>query len=80
MVIIKKKEITENKISYYYDPNGKGKIGIINYYPKENKYETEILSEMEDENFAFFRRHVWTALKEFYLTGNYPEEKTIKWY
>ncbi len=79
MVKLIKKEITTKKISYYYDPEEEGQLGIVNYYPEEDRVETEKISEMEDEQFAYWRRHAWTALREFYDKKEYPEEKIIIW-
>ena len=88
MVLIRKKEITVDKITYYYQPEKKGKEGIIVYFRgKEYKrddpdYEVEILAENDFEieySSSPYRVHAINALRIFHQTNNFPEEKTIAW-
>lgn len=79
MLLMRKKEITNDKISYYYQPEFKGKMGVVSYLIEENKLEIEKLAEQDDEKIYSFRRHALKYLKKFYKEKNYPEEKTIYW-
>ena len=79
MLLIKKKEITNKKISYYYQPEFKGEMGVISYLIEENKLEIEKLAEQDDENIDSFRRHTLKYLRKFHKEKNYPEEKKICW-
>ena len=88
MLLIKRKEITKDKITYYYQPECKGKEGIITYFRekeyKENDpdYEIEIIAENdfgEDYESSPYRAHTIYALRDFHRKGDFPEEKFIAW-
>lgn len=79
MLILRKKEITENKISYYYDPNGSGKEGIINYYPKDKVREVEKHSTDEYDCLGIDISHAFMAIQTYIRKNDFPEMDLIKW-
>lgn len=88
MVLIRKKEITTDKIVYYYQPEAKGKEGVIVYFPKREykrdrpDYEIEILAENDfkiEYKSSPYRVHTIYALRKFLEEGIFPDEKLIAW-
>ena len=80
MLYLKKKEITKNRVKYYYQPNKKGKFGILSYDPKNDLLIIEELAEGDyDQPINSYKMHAYNQLCRFYENNEYPEEKTIKW-
>ena len=79
MLLLKKKEITKNKISYYYQPEFKGDFGVVSFLTDRNKFVVEKLAENDDEGLSAFRRHALEYLMKFAETKNYPDEKKVYW-
>ena len=81
MVILRKKEVTKDKISYFYKLSDRLKEGVLVYLPKDNKCIIESFAEEdENEDFDFFRTPAFIQIVKFYRNNDYPEEKTIMWY
>ena len=79
MVIIRKKEVTKDKVSYYYQIEGEGDWGILAYFPKKGLLRIEKFAESEYE-LENYSHHAFTAIMKFYDNDEYPEEKLIAWY
>ena len=79
MVKLRKKEITKDKISYYYQIEGKGRWGTVAYFPKIGILRVEDFAKSEDEVENYYN-HAFSALMKFYRSGEYPDEKTVAWY
>ena len=79
MVEIKKKEVTEEKISYYYLIEGKGNWGLLTYFPKKGICRVEEFAQDEDE-LDNYRNHAFSIMIRFYKNNEYPDYKLIAWY
>ena len=79
MVIIRKKEVTKDKVSYYYQIEGKGDWGILTLLPKQGIDRVEKFAESEYE-LDNYRNHAFSVMEKFYENNEYPEEKLIAWY
>ena len=79
MVIIRKKEVTKDKVSYYYQIEGEGDWGILTFFPKKELLRIEKFAESEYE-LENYSGHAFTAIMQFYDNDEYPEEKLIAWY
>ena len=79
MVLLKKKEISKDKISYYYQIEGKGRWGTLAYFPATGKLRVEDFAQDEDE-VDNYRNHAFSAMLKFYRTNDYPDEKLVAWY
>ncbi len=79
MLLLKKKEITSNKISYYYQPEFKGDFGVVSFLTDRNKFEVDKLAENDDEYSSPFLRHALEYLMKFAETKDYPDEKKVYW-
>lgn len=78
MVYLKKKEVTKDKVTYYYQPEKKGEFGIITFTPTGK--EIFIVEKVaESSGYYSYLLHAYTQLYEFYQSDNYPEEKLVKW-
>ncbi|MBE5731447.1 MAG: hypothetical protein E7353_00300 [Clostridiales bacterium] len=79
MVILRKKEVTKNSISYYYKLYDHLKEGVLIYYPKQGTYEVEILAEEDDLDYPKYRDYAIYKIEQYYLKNNYPEEDLVAW-
>lgn len=79
MVILRKIEVTEEKITYSYDPEKSGKLGIVSYYPKLKKDELVKMSEYESEDYWKYRFHAFSALEKMCIKGEFPDEVMVAW-
>ena len=79
MLLLKKKEITKNKVSYYYQPEFKGEMGIVSYLIPERKFVAEKVAQFDTEYVSVFRRHALEHILKFIHTNDYPEEKKVYW-
>ena len=75
MLLLKKKEITDNKISYYYQPEFKGEMGIITYSRITKKFEIEKFAEFDYKTPNCFQRHAFEKILTFVFSGKFPDEK-----
>ncbi len=79
MVILKKIKVEENKITYSYSPEGGKKIGILSYYPKEDKCVVEKESGYIYEDLGMHRGHAFNKMKLMYKEKEFPEEVVVAW-
>ena len=83
MLKLIRKQLDNKKVSYLYQPEGKGDVGLISYYfanKEGNRLFCEIMSSVENENFTVYRDHAIQELLKFIKEKKFPEEKIIKWY
>ena len=80
MVRLFRKEITPEKLVYYYQPEGKGEKGIIEYDIKTEHMNILLLAEKDELDFHFYTRHCWTAFRDFVKNNDFPEETMRAWY
>lgn len=79
MVILKKKSISKDKITYYYQPEGTGDCGVVSYIPSTGDCIIEKMSDREHENFFMYRSKAFWCMKKFVEENEYPETKTVMW-
>ena len=79
MLYLKKKEVTPFKVSYYYQPEFKGNMGIITYSRITKKFEIEKLAEFDYNEPNCFQRHAFEKILTFICSGKFPEEKNVYW-
>ncbi len=79
MLLLKKKEITNNKISYYYQPEFKGEMGVLTLTLPKREFVAEKLAELDTDYVSAFRRHALEHMLNFAAKKEYPEEKKIYW-
>ena len=79
MLLLKKKEITDNKITYYYQPEFKGKMGILTLYLPHRKFIAEAVAEYDTEYVSVFRRHALEHMLRYAAKKEYPDEEKIYW-
>ena len=79
MLLLKKKEIINNKISYFYQPMFTGKMGVISLLLPQQDIVVEVAAECDDKSPSQFLRHAYKNLMEFEENKDYPEEKKVYW-
>jgi hypothetical protein len=80
MVRLYKKEVTPEKLAYYYQPEGKGENGIISYDIKADDIKVEKLAEGDKQGRTFYTNHCLRAFREFVKNNDFPEETMRAWY
>ena len=84
MLILRKIEVTEDKITYSYDPERSGKLGVLAFYPKRKNPEeqcvVEKLSAEETDIFDWYRGHAFTKMQDMWEQGTFPDEVRVIWY
>jgi hypothetical protein len=75
-----KKEITPEKLTYYYQPEGEGLKGEIGYNIETD--DIEMLKEAENDisNSGFYTAHCLRAFREFVKNNDFPETHMRAWY
>lgn len=79
MVKIRKKEIKDGIVIYYYQPWGKGEEGELFYDSKTDCCGWNKLAENDDALFDVYRRHAYCMLMEYVKSGVYPETDMRIW-
>jgi hypothetical protein len=79
MVILRRKKIQNDSVSYYYKLSEELKEGVLTYFPQSDICRTEVLAENDEDDFDMFRDHAFCAIIKFYRTNDYPKEKIIMW-
>lgn len=80
MVKLRKKEIKDGIIYYYYQKEGKGKWGLLYYNPDKKERGFVNLAEGDIENDGTYRNHAVYRIKEYIEKNNFPEKDTVAWY
>lgn len=70
-------EITEEKITYNYYPEGKEKFGIVSLIRKDGKRVIEKLCE--SDKFKIYAFHALKCLEEYQKKNEFPEKDLIMW-
>ena len=79
MVKLRKKEIKDGVIYYYYQREGKGKWGLL-YYDMNTKECGYIeLAEDDKDRHPKFRWHAFSRIEEYIRENNFPEEDMVAW-
>lgn len=80
MVFIKKNYIKSDKISYFYQPEGKGEFGELEYDLAEETLEVIKKAEHDLEEVDMYRQHAFKMILDFVDNENYLDEQTAYWY
>ena len=71
-------ELTDEKITYKYYPEGKEKFGIVSLMRKNS--ERVINSLCESDKFKTYAFHALALLEEYHEKDEFPEKDLIAWY
>jgi hypothetical protein len=77
MNILKLKEFNDDRIVYFYQPEGKGEYGEIIYAFSEN--EARIMKRAE-ENSDYYANKAMSKIEDCVKRKNLPMELTQAWY
>ncbi len=77
MVWVYLEELTDEKVTYRYYPDGGEEYGIVSLMRKTGKR----IHDKSCPNYtSMFARHAWELLENFQEAGEFPEKAMIGWY
>ena len=79
MLWLRKKEIKDGVIFYYYQKEGKGEWGLLYYNSKTKERGVVQLAEGDREEDARYRNHAIYRIKEYIEENNFPEKDLVAW-
>ena len=80
MLRLRKKEIKDGVIYYYYQKEGQGKWGLLYYDIKAGKCGYIELAEDDEDDFPNYRWHAFVRIRSYIKENKYPEEDMVAWY
>lgn len=81
MVLMRLKEIKGNEVIYYFQPEGRGKEGIIKFiFEGEELIKYEILEEPELEYKIMFLGHCLSLARKMKIEGKFLDKCGAAWY
>ena len=78
MVRIYFEELTQEKVTYRYYPEGKEKFGTVSLMRKSGERVIDKLCE--SDKFKTYAFHALRRLEEYQEANNFPEKGLIAWY
>ena len=79
MVLLRKKEIKDGIVTYYYQPEGKGDWGELYYNSNNGQCGYYFLAGNDDISDSKYRNHAYSHLMEFVKKNQFPEESIRAW-
>ena len=77
MVYVYLMELTDEKVTYRYHPDGGEDFGIVSLMRKTGKR----IHDKPCPNYtSMFARHAWRLLARYQEAGEFPEKGKIGWY
>ena len=80
MLELYKIEVTPEKLTYYYQPEGEGEMGIITYYYKAGRFTVEKKAEKDGKRLDTYITHSLMAFSEYVKKNEFPEKDMRAWY
>lgn len=79
MVRLRKKEIKDGVIYYYYQKEGKGEWGLLYYVIATKECGYMELAEDDSEDFPNYRWHAFSRIERYIKENNFPEKDLVAW-
>lgn len=79
MLRLRKKEIKDGIIYYYYQIEDEGEWGELFYDPATDHCGWVKLAENDDDWYDKYRGHAYCRLMEYYKNNSYPEKELVAW-
>lgn len=79
MLYLRKKEIKDGIVYYYYQPEGKGEWGLVYFVIDSGKFGYEYLSENDEAVWYYYRFHAYSRIKKYVKENNFPEKDLVAW-
>ena len=70
-------ELTDNKATYRYYPEGGQEYGIVSLNRKTGE---RIHDKICPNSISMYAGHTWRRLEEYQATGEFPKRAQIAWY
>ena len=69
-------ELTEEKVSYRYYPEGNKEYGIVSLIRRTGKRVHDLPCP---DTLSLYARHAWDRLEEYQETNNFPKKDLVAW-
>ncbi len=79
MLWLRKKEIKDGIVYYYYQIEGKGEWGELFYDPKTDQCGWNKLAEDDEAWYDKYRGHGYMRLIEFVEKNEFPDKDFVAW-
>lgn len=79
MLYLRKKEIKDGVIYYYYQKEGKGEWGLLYYVIDSGDYGFIQLAEDDDEDEFKYRSHAYYRIERYIKENHFPEKDLVAW-
>ncbi len=79
MLWLRKKEIKDGIVYYYYQIEGKGEWGELFYNPQTGHCGWNKLAEDDEDWFDVYRGHGYMRLIEFVEKNEFPDKDFVAW-
>lgn len=79
MVRLRKKEIKDGIIYYYYQIEGKGEWGILYLNTNTGENGWIVLAEGDENWYDHWRQHAYSRIRQYIKKNNFPEKDLVAW-
>lgn len=79
MLWLRKKEIKDGIIYYYYQIEGEGEWGELYYNPETEERGLVKLAEGDRVDDARYRNHAFCRIEEYVKKNNFPDKNLVAW-
>ena len=79
MLWLRKKEIKDGIIYYYYQKEGKGEWGLLYYVIATKEFGYINLAEDDKADSARYRNHALYRIEKYIRENNFPEKDLVAW-
>ena len=79
MLYLRKKEIKDGIVYYYYPPEGKGEWGLVYIVIASGKLGWKYIAENDKADSYYYRFHAYTRIKKYVKENNFPEKDLVAW-
>ena len=79
MVKLRKKEIKDGIIYYYYQIEGEGEWGELFINTNNGQNGWNILAEGDEADYDRWRQHAYYRMRQYVKANHYPETDMVAW-
>ena len=79
MLRLRKKEIKDGRIYYYYQIENEGEWGELCYVIATKERVVIKLAEGDNANYARYRNHAFYRIERYIEENNFPEKDLVAW-
>lgn len=79
MLRLRKKEIKDGIIYYYYQIENSGEWGLLWYKIDGPEYGWVTLAENDEADYPRYRYHAFTRIEEYIKNNKFPDTDLVAW-